>query len=325
MKRVTVYFNEHSSNASLLVWRKNLAEALFRYDVTFKTPISLDMLSTELKKDVKNGVDAIIGIGGDGTANRMAQEVAGHNIKVFFIPAGTANDLCNQLNVGGDANNLINIFKSAQTTHIDTITINDSCMLTNGGLGLPNIVAERINRYRHSVPGFKKVMKLLGGRVYSLMLGIELFVGSYKKYRFSVSGPELPIDGKELRCPMILVNNQAVLGNSFRIAPETSNTDGRFNVTIFTHKNKLSFLKCVVMVKILGIIPKESPDFIAFETNSIEIKALDSEMVFFGDGEQLVKSNHFNIGIKHQNMELISKKGSTSEESGISLDAVSRL
>ncbi|MCK5884370.1 MAG: NAD(+)/NADH kinase [Bacteriovoracaceae bacterium] len=326
MKRVAVYFNEHSSNANLGTWRRELSEALYRYKVEFKSPLGLDMLSKELKRDVQNGVDSIIGIGGDGTANLMAQEIAGGKIKMFFIPAGTANDLCNQLKVTGDINDLVNIFKTESTLTMDVITINDSKMLTNGGVGLPNVVAERINRYRHTLPGFKRAMKFIGGKIYSMMLGLELITGRYQLYEFNVSSEQLPISGKNLRCPMILVNNQAVLGNSFRIAPETSNNDGHYNVTIFTHKSKLSLLKCIFSVKVMGIIPHSDPNFHSFETSALKIESLSGTMVFFGDGEQLTESTIFNIGIEHKNLELITKSDNPSEtECGIPLDAVSRL
>ena len=158
MQRVTVYFNQYTSNADLLRWKKVIEESLFRYQLSFKTPICLDSLEEELKRDLAWGVDTIIGIGGDGTANRIIQTTAGSKASLFFFPAGTANDLCHQLKIKGSKENILDIFKEHYQQHIDLISINNCYMATNGGLGITNDVATKINLYRKKVPGFKWLM-----------------------------------------------------------------------------------------------------------------------------------------------------------------------
>lgn len=304
-----------------------MQDALFRYDVYFKTPVTLDSLSEELQKDINDSVQYIIGIGGDGTANRIIQKIARKDIKLFLIPAGTANDLCNNHMIHGPVAHLVNIFKYNMASSIDLIKINEIYMATNGGLGLPNAVTERINRYRGTVPGFKRLMRFLGGEIYTLMLGLELFMERLRPHEFEITCADMPINKTHFRASVILINNQAVLGNSFRVAPETRNDDGRFNVTIFTHPNRLMFLKSVIMLR-LGKIPKADPHFTAFETTGLEISSCDdTKHIFFGDGEQLVKDTHFRIRICHRCLRLISGDKITPDQlnAPISLDSINSI
>lgn len=318
MQRVAVYFNQFSSNADLLHWKKVIESTLFRYQLNFKIPISLDKLEEELKRDMAWGVDYIIGIGGDGTANRIIQTVAGGKAALFFIPAGTANDLCHQLKIKGDKQSILNIFKEHYHQHIDLIQINQSYMATNGGLGIANDVALKINRYRKVIPGFKWLMSKLGGKIYSLILVLHLCTRPLKRLHLRLesylwNGP------KDLKASMVFINNQPVLGNSFRLAPETVNNDGSFNVLVLTHSSLVGLMRAIIRVK-WGKFPTDDPNFISFETKQLKITQLGAKpLVFFGDGEQLTEDKVFEIGIIDQFLKV---SGSRGEEGPIGLDTI---
>lgn len=319
MQRVSVYFNQFSSNADLLRWKKAIEESLFRYHLNFKTPICLENLEEELKRDIAWGVDTIIGIGGDGTANRIIQTTAGSKASLFFIPAGTANDLCHQLEISGSKENILDIFKQHHCHHIDLITINDCFMATNGGLGVANEVAEKINIYRKNIPGFKWLMSKLGGKIYSIVLVMHLLTRKLKRLDLSLRCYQWEGE-KRIKASMLFINNQAVLGNSFRLAPHTVNNDGSFNVLILAHTNIFSLMRAIIAVK-LGKFPQHDPYFISFETMQLSVKYLgDEEITFFGDGEQLLKGRNFEIGIIDQYLKVQGKK--KIEPTSIGLDEI---
>lgn len=319
MQRVAVYFNQFSSNADLLRWKKEIEESLFRYQLNFKCPISLDNLELELKRDLAWGVDYIIGIGGDGTANRIIQAVAGSKTALFFIPAGTANDLCHQLKIKGDKQNILDIFKEHYHHNIDLITINNCFMATNGGLGVANDVAKKINIYRKRLPGFKWLMSKLGGKIYSIVLVLHLLTRPLKRMKLQLKSYQWN-ETKNVDTAMLFVNNQAVLGNSFRLAPHTKNNDGSFNVLILTHRNLLGLLRAIIRVK-WGSFPTDDPNFLSFETKQLTITHREmKELTFFGDGEQLTVSTKFEIGIIDRYLKVSGSKGQ--EDMPISLDVI---
>ena len=160
MSKISVYFNNSSSRAQSDVWAKKLSTHFFRHDIRFHHPLSLIDLAQKLQEDTKEQVDYIFSVGGDGTANKIVQEIIGTNIKLLVIPAGTANDLARELDLSGDMKSITKAFNQKSTRTLDAININGQYMLTSGGLGLTSAVAEKINAYRKSFPGFKKLMKI---------------------------------------------------------------------------------------------------------------------------------------------------------------------
>ena len=116
----------------------------FRHHITFHHPLSLIDLSLQLKKDVSTDVDYIFSVGGDGTANKIVQEIIGSKIKLLIIPAGTANDLARELEISANIKSIAKAFNQKETLTLDAININGHYMLTSGGLGLTSTVAEKL-------------------------------------------------------------------------------------------------------------------------------------------------------------------------------------
>ncbi len=67
----------------------------YSLDLTFK-PGGAVSLS---KKAVDDGFDMIIGVGGDGTLNEIANGICGSGTVLAAIPAGTRNNLCRSLGI----------------------------------------------------------------------------------------------------------------------------------------------------------------------------------------------------------------------------------
>jgi diacylglycerol kinase family enzyme len=72
---------------------------------------------------------------------------------------------------------------------------------------------------------------------------------------------------------------------------------GKFNVTIFTHKNKKDLIEASTMM-MRGKYPHNDKELISFETDCVDITNLgDEQLTFFGDGEVLEKGKSFNVSI----------------------------
>lgn len=304
MQNISVYFN-HRASHSAPHWQHKINNALFRSIVDYKSPDSLFELEQELTNDVDNSIDAILSIGGDGTAHNIIQKLAGTEIGLLLVPNGTANDLANGL---GSSTNIKSITQTIRNNHrkkIDLISVNGEYMATNGGLGFAAEVALQINELRESYPSFKNIMKLSGKGIYSLFLAKKFLAKTINSYRFKIESKEY---SDTIESSLILINNQPVLANTFEVAPFTDHNDGTFNVTIFKHSNRLELVQCLTKI-ILGNTPLEDENLITFETERLNIILLDQKnLSFFGDGEIFKTANNWEIVMHPQSLSVFDCK-----------------
>ena len=286
MQTISVYINQNASHASQSSGdlRHKIEATLFRSNLQFKQPKDSLALDQSLEQDIDQKVDAIVSVGGDGTANTIIQKIAGTDIGLLVVPGGTANDLAHELGNHKSLQNVLQSIRNKEFKKIDLIKINGRFMATNGGIGFGGKVAQKINRLRAAYPMFKKVMHLSGSKIYSLFVAQELLSLHLDRHRIKVTSKEL---SGVFDVAALFVNNQSTVAGKFELAPFTANNDGRFNVILVTHQNRAQLINCVIKVS-MGHFPENDPNFITFETDKIEIESLESEKgIFFGDGEIL--------------------------------------
>jgi diacylglycerol kinase family enzyme len=119
-----------------------------------------------------------------------------------------------------------------------------------------------------------------------------LLLKNLESYRFKIT-----VDGKEeiVESSLILINNQPILGGNFQVAPKTIHNDGKFNLTIFKHNNRLELISC--LVKILNNeFPLDDKNLKVLEIDQAKIELLDAkDLSFFGDGEVFERSMVWDI------------------------------
>ncbi len=294
MQEISIYLNERAGHATEKCWEKEIRKRLFRSELNFRRPNNLGELNLKLEEDIRRKVDTIISVGGDGTMHTLIQKLAGQDIGLLVIPGGTANDLANELGTITKLEKVMSWVRERELKKIDLVAINGHLMATNGGLGLGGEVAGRINRLRSQIPLFRNLIKVTGKRIYPFFAATEIL------------DPKLPYYKLKLKCnefegvvesPGLLVNNQPQLGGSFTVAPHTANDDGKFNVTVFTQKNRGRLVQCLWNMG-QGQDPADNSGVITFETDSLEVQLLeDNGLEFFGDGEVLEKGRKWQIDL----------------------------
>jgi diacylglycerol kinase family enzyme len=293
MQNISVYLNQKASNGSE-DWKAQINHALFRSTIEYQTPTDLNELYKQLETDVKNNVDAVLSIGGDGTMNTLIQRLAGTNIGLLVVPCGTANDFAKVLGSSKNIKKITQIIRQDCKQKIDLININGQFMATNGGLGLAAEVALEINDLRKKYPKFKNVMKFSGKSIYSLFLVRKLLSRTIKSYEFKISSSEF---SGQVSTALILINNQPSLAGNFVVAPNTNHRDGKMNITIFKHQNRIDLIGCISKI-FAGAYPVDDKDLISFETSEIFIELMNDKnekLSFFGDGENFKAASSWNI------------------------------
>lgn len=259
-----------------------------------------------VKRDRDNKVEVIFSIGGDGTCHTIAQHLVGGQTKLMVLPGGTANDFADELGTNSALKKLAHIFHSQSTKKVDLIDVNGKYLMSNGGVGIAGEVATMVNSYRNEYELFQSFMKFSGKHAYQAVFAKKILTSKFKLHEVSLESPDFPLSHQRVFSPLILINNQPKLAGSMYVAPETSNTDGKFNVTIFTHTNRFEFLK-TALVFLTGGYPYDDKKVVSFETDTLQIKSLNDESLsFFGDGENWEKTLLLNIKVRSQGLEVYS-------------------
>jgi diacylglycerol kinase family enzyme len=324
MASIVFYHNSKAGRGNLPQSEDELRKFFFRHDIVFRYPESRDELLANLDQDLKDGRDYVFSVGGDGTANTIAQKLINHDTRLMIIPSGTANDIAGGLGLSSNIKKIAHVFHAQHTRLIDVIDINGKIMVSNGGVGIAARVAQEINDKRTTAPIFKNFMKAVGHDIYGLQLVQHLLTRPFPLERVFIESPDLPNMGV-ISTPLILVNNQPLLAGKFRVAPGTQNSDGKFNVAIFHHQDKMSFIQTVVRILRQGMTSTEE-NVTTFETSELTLTPMGATpLSFFGDGEQFPLASSYHIKVIPQSLRVCAVNDQLLTDSGHTLDDIPTL
>lgn len=165
---------------------------------------------------LRNGVDILVAVGGDGTINEVASVVEGTDKIMGIIPFGSGNGLARSLGIPlGDVQAIKRINK-LHTCKIDSGTFNGRKFFNMAGIGFD---AQISARFAENVKrGLSSYVKIAFSEV-----------SNYRSQHY-----RLLIDGKEYKHQafMISVANSSQYGNNAHISPFASLNDGMLDICI---------------------------------------------------------------------------------------------
>ncbi len=106
--------------------------------------------ATELAQTAaREGYDAVVAFGGDGTVNEVANGLAGTETALTCLPGGSANVYCRILGIPGDVidatEHLLRIFDAWKPRQVDLASVNGRGFTFSSGLGLDASVVRRVD------------------------------------------------------------------------------------------------------------------------------------------------------------------------------------
>ena len=110
------------------------------------------------RKAVREKVDTVVVVGGDGTVNEVINGLVGSDIVMGIIPTGTANDLASYYRLPHNIEKACDIVLQRRIHRADLISVNNRYFITAGGLGFPSEVA----RIAASIKSRNRTGRLLG-------------------------------------------------------------------------------------------------------------------------------------------------------------------
>jgi diacylglycerol kinase (ATP) len=249
---------------------------------------------------VKEKIDAVIAVGGDGTVNEVLNGIVGADVPLGIIPTGTANDLASLYQIPGDVAQACDIILDRHLARMDVIRVNDSYYATAGGVGLPCEVVRVVSLMKQQDGLRKRVGRFLGSQIYLFAALCALVRKPRHGHPMKVhwEGHSLTTDALAL-----MVNNQSFVGKRFFMSPGAINTDGLADIWVIENLRSLKEVFSL-FVKTLTGSPSDSSLVKTWRTHSLTIQAENPEP-FFGDGEIFTHASEFRIKILPKALNII--------------------
>lgn len=236
--------------------------------------------ATLLAQDaIRDNVDCVIAIGGDGTINEIATVLVNTNVVLGIIPCGSGNGLARDLGIPLSFAKAIDIIKEANVVKIDYGIANGNIFFCTCGVGFDALVSEKV--LHQSNRG-----KLMYAKS---MLEVYAF---YKPEHYHVSTPDGDFDDTAF---LITCANASQYGNNGFIAPEADIQDGKMNIAILKSltaihipqtaiqlisKNISNNSQLVEIVTSKALIKREHGGFMHLDGNAIETgRIIDVEII----------------------------------------------
>lgn len=127
-----------------------LAAALSsRYEVVSRVTEAQGHARSLARDAANEGVDAVVSFGGDGTANEIANGLAGSEVPLTCLPGGSANVFCGVAGIPRDlvgaARHLLRRADSWSVREVDAATVNGRRFLFTSGVGLDAAVVSGVD------------------------------------------------------------------------------------------------------------------------------------------------------------------------------------
>ena len=173
--------------------------------------------SSLARKAVEQGVDLVVGSGGDGTLNEVLQGLAGSATPMAIWPSGTANVLARELQLSTEPEDVARMIGEGRERRIAVGLAGTRYFFLMAGIGLDASIVRGVN------PALKARL----GEPAFWVSGIKHYV-AWRPEPFA-----LEIDGATYEGAYAAVGNAASYGGGFSITPRASLDEAVLDVCIF--------------------------------------------------------------------------------------------
>ncbi len=237
-------------------------------------------------QSVKEGVDVIVAVGGDGSVNEVVNGLKGSNVKLGIIPLGSGNGLARFLKIPLNFKDAIKVINNSNFIAVDTVSVNDRLFLSIAGIGFDALVAKRFAKYHKR--GFWS---------YFTIATKEYRMYRPKNYQLTMNG-----DVISRRALMIVFANSDQFGYNTSIAPNALINDGLIDVCIV---KKIPVYKLLFFIQLLFLKQLNKTSYLEIiKTNELWVERKRNKVVNI-DGEPVKLSKNLHIKVNHLALNVI--------------------
>ena len=255
----------------------------FKYEFTEKPLQATDMA----REAIKDGTELVIGVGGDGTMNEIAngffedRKIINPEATLGLLPAGTGCDLTKSLNIPTGLKDALKVITEAPSVRMGVGRVRfrsnaggeeDRFFLNVADFGLGGEVVRRVNE--------RRLQRKASSYVRCLVTTMVQYRN--KRVRIRVDGESLP-EGEYL---IGAVANGRIFGKGMKVAPDARLDDGLFDSVLVRGFKFLEF--CRHGWKLINGSHVTHPKVTVVRGSTVEAYPEDDEDVLLElDGEQL--------------------------------------
>lgn len=261
-----------------------LDHSLFDYEIAYT---QYSHHAVHLAKEAsERGVDIVVSVGGDGSANDVAQSLINTKTIMGIIPVGSGNGLAHHLKIPRKISKAIEIINRSKTKLMDTGLMNDKLFINIAGLGFDALVAEKFS-----------LGKRRGFWPYFRLVFFEFF--NFKGHNYTIN-----FDGKSIQQKALLISfaNSSQFGYNVTIAPNASVVDGLLDLCII---HKMSAFKAAMIVHKLfmkDIDTSRNVDVYKVKEATILCEELVSSQI---DGDPHIRLKEVKVQIQPHSLNMI--------------------
>jgi YegS/Rv2252/BmrU family lipid kinase len=232
---------------------------------------------------VDEGYRTILAVGGDGTANEVANGMVGSSATLALYPIGSGNDLARTLGYprGRRRRHLVRwLTTQAAARTIDCGEVNGRLFLNAAGVGIDGHVAERVVASARVV-----------GQRWAYLVGSVVSIATYRPQAM-----ELRIDGQVTlgRFLTVVASNGRWFGSGMQPAPRALLDDGYLDVTVAGDLTRLQSLGA--LARLYFGKHENGSTIVTRRAREVEID-LERELPIEIDGEA-ARAEHLRIGVR---------------------------
>ncbi len=235
-----------------------------------------ELLLTQAQGDAgqfaaRPGAECVVSVGGDGTANEVANGLSESDARMAILPTGAANVVARELGLSRDPEALADLIVDGNTRIMDAGLINGRRFLLGAGAGLDAAVVAEVHANRH-------------GR----KIGVSSYVRPTLKILRNYAFPavEVTIDGNTV-CndgQYVIIGNCRRSAGVFEVTPKALIDDGLLDVCILRDLSILRLVRLLLGVKRPGFTNRK--DVLYVQGRSVLLRAAgDVDVPFQIDGD----------------------------------------
>ncbi|WP_203362113.1 diacylglycerol kinase family protein [Bacillus sp. REN10] len=217
------------NNQGVKQWRK-LEQVFISKNIAYRAFVTSSEQETreivwECKE--KKSLTAFLVVGGDGTVHTVIQDLAGSNIPIALLPAGSGNDLARALKLTNNPNKLAEALLKLEIRELDVLHVNGNYCLTIAAVGMDAAVTDHAAR-----SFYKRWLNVLRVGALTYVLSALLVIPRYKPFHV-----EIRIDDDQYiteKVWMVACGNTQSYGGGMMVCPFAHPIDGIIDL-VFLH------------------------------------------------------------------------------------------
>jgi len=241
------------------------------------------------REGAADGYRVIIAAGGDGTANEIANGIAGSGAALALYPIGSGNDFARALGYPRRRRDVPRFVRDARRRTIDVGEVNGRVFVNSAGVGIDGHVAQRIAATSRVV-----------GKTFGYLAGSLVGIATYRPQPMRVL-----VDGElhSGRFLTVVAANGTHFGSGMHVAPDASLDDGHLDVLLAGDLSRWSSL--VALAKLYRGTHVDGKKIVMKRARVVEIE-LERPLRAQLDGETTT-AQRFSIRIRPGALEVLTK------------------